>query len=403
MPFGPRAPVAAPQRRPPLVSLIAASATNLGPNPSIDDGEFADRWMNGLAFEPEQCGAYDIDDPCDTSHSVIHTNPARVTNDPFVIKTSEDCWPSSGIDALREQSARARRALERVTPKAVENEFWTGGHAATTPGRNQYLTNPAAEDLTPAGGLAPIIYALTELQDYLADCGDGGVGMIHAPRRLVALWDSAYMLRREPGSAVVTDLFGNLVVGGVGYTGGSPRAAATTLIDWSSAPASGTVTYTFPGYDPVTVAFNATVGTLATALEDELGSGTVDSISGTNVNADHTITWGGDFEGYALEPTVTCSAACTATVTGTPGASTVDASGVTAWAYATSLTQVRLSDIKVIPDVENIANEGGARLFEENEPEFFAMRLAAVTFDGCCHAAVEVDLCSTCCVPEGGS
>jgi hypothetical protein len=399
---GPRQGVPAPMRQPPRLGLIASSATNQGPNGGAlgEDG----RWIAGFAFQPEQCGgAYVIGDPCATTHSIIHTNPGIVSADPFTIQVSEDCWPSSGVDSLREIAAKARRTLDRVTPKVVEHEFWEGDFAVTTPGRNNYLTNPAAEDLTPVGGLSPIVHGLTELQAYLGDCGDGGRGMIHAPRRLVSLWQSAYLVTREPGSLILTDLYENIIVPGVGYTGGGPRAAATTLIDWSSAPASGTVTYEFPGYDDVTVAFNASVAQLETAIEASLGTGTVDSISGSNVNADHTITWAGAFEGFALEPTVTCSAACTATVTGTPGASTIDETGVTAWAYATSLTQVRLSEAQVWPDPTNLENELGARMFEENEPEFFAARLGAVTFDGCCHAGIEIDMCSTCCVPEGGS
>lgn len=411
---GPRFAVPAPPRFRPQVSLLDASATNQGADPpawmrGIDGERIADdRWTHGIAFQPEQCGAVGPFDPCDPEIAAINTTPPIVRYDPFPLLSSETCWPRVGMDGIRDASAMARRVLDRMTPKGVETEFWGGEFAALTPGVNNYLTNPGSvQDITPDSGTAPLAYALGFLQAALAACGEGGRGIIHAPRRTVSLWHSAYLLIRDPGSAIITDLFGNIVVPGVGYDGGSPRAAATTLVDWSAAPGSGTITYTFPGVfgtdglqvDPVTVAFDAAVATLETALEASLGAGTVASISGTTVNLDHTITWAGRLEGYALQPTVTCSVACTATVSGTAGSSTTDETGDTQWAYATSPTQVWLSDIHVFPDVENASNEMGNLLFEENEIEFSAQRFAAPLWDNCCHFGINVDLCSTCCTP----
>lgn len=72
---------------------------------------------------------------------------------------------------------------------------------------------------------------------------------------------------------------------------------------------------------------------------------------------------------------------------------TVDATGDVAWAYATGMVDVRLGPVTVT----------GAELTDINRQtnlwETRAQRLAAATFDPCCHFGVAVDLCSTFCVP----
>jgi hypothetical protein len=57
------------------------------------------------------------------------------------------------------------------------------------------------------------------------------------------------------------------------------------------------------------------------------------------------------------------------------------------WAYGTSLVDVRLGDIVVTPD-----NDTAAVNRSLNDFEYRAQRLAAATFDGCCHVAAEIDI-----------
>lgn len=63
------------------------------------------------------------------------------------------------------------------------------------------------------------------------------------------------------------------------------------------------------------------------------------------------------------------------------------------WAYATSLVDVRLSSIDVLPSNASglDALMRGALHRGENTVEVRAERLAAATWDGCCHFAVEID------------
>lgn len=69
----------------------------------------------------------------------------------------------------------------------------------------------------------------------------------------------------------------------------------------------------------------------------------------------------------------------------------VDATGDTAWAYATGFVQVRLSPIEVV-------ERSGARTDTTNNVDAaLAFRAGAVSFDPCCTLGVNVDLCSPCC------
>lgn len=66
--------------------------------------------------------------------------------------------------------------------------------------------------------------------------------------------------------------------------------------------------------------------------------------------------------------------------------------GETQWAYATDLVYVRLGAIDVFPGTpgEAMGKSGGGEY--TNTLTYRAERLAAVTFDGCCHGAAEFDI-----------
>lgn len=74
-----------------------------------------------------------------------------------------------------------------------------------------------------------------------------------------------------------------------------------------------------------------------------------------------------------------------------PESSVVDATEATAWIYGTGLLDVYLDEAVIRPD-----NMSEAMNRATNDVSFYADRVAAVSFDPCCHIAINVDLNSTC-------
>lgn len=64
-----------------------------------------------------------------------------------------------------------------------------------------------------------------------------------------------------------------------------------------------------------------------------------------------------------------------------------DAADGSQWAYATTMIQLRMSPVQVVPD-----NMSEATLRTTNLVEFRAERIASAAWDHCCHLAVELDL-----------
>lgn len=60
------------------------------------------------------------------------------------------------------------------------------------------------------------------------------------------------------------------------------------------------------------------------------------------------------------------------------------------WAYATDLVYVRLGAIEALPT--SVERGGMEQTPPDNSLTYIAQRLAAVTFDGCCHLAAEFDI-----------
>lgn len=76
----------------------------------------------------------------------------------------------------------------------------------------------------------------------------------------------------------------------------------------------------------------------------------------------------------------------------------VDSTGETAWAYATGLVDVHLSQITLLPENGRLIDALNRR---DNSVEWRAERAAAAVFDGCCHAGIRVGICETACEPSG--
>lgn len=78
--------------------------------------------------------------------------------------------------------------------------------------------------------------------------------------------------------------------------------------------------------------------------------------------------------------------------TGSDPNGNVDATGDTAWAYATSMVHYLESDVEVLTDVDRDRNVRTVR----------AERWVMAWWDLCAHAGIEVNLCEPCCTPSGG-
>jgi hypothetical protein len=153
-----------------------------------------------------------------------YTNLAIVTAIPYVLEAIDRCT-TFGFEE-RDFKGRAERLLENGQHQGLEKEWWSGALAQAKELPNMYLTKKAEtgwtpENLTPSGGAASVVRGLQILQDALAECGFGGIGMIHVQRQTAT--NALTVADSDPHFTVkdnkMYDLFGNLIVPGVGYNG----------------------------------------------------------------------------------------------------------------------------------------------------------------------------------------
>jgi hypothetical protein len=170
---------------------------------------------------------------------------------PFLIQVEDEC-STFGWEA-RDFTGRALRLLDSATPNAIEREFWTGAFAQNTftgpmAGSNAFLQQSAtsgnggtgveAADLTPGssgGGGTPvsITRGIQILEDYLANSGFGGQGMLH-----VAPETSPNLLGARRVGALLLTVMDNIVVPGSGYPT-APGASTGPIGNSSANPGSG--------------------------------------------------------------------------------------------------------------------------------------------------------------------
>lgn len=121
-----------------------------------------------------------------------------------------------------EIEASAKKALDVVTQKAIEIEFWNGDVAQllTSDNDNRFLASAQSVDVTPTPGTAvKVRYGLALLEQAIAESPTGAQGLIHVTR------DVATALRLEAdGTTLRTDL-ATPVVAGVGYSKKGPTGA----------------------------------------------------------------------------------------------------------------------------------------------------------------------------------
>jgi len=134
--------------------------------------------------------------------------------------------------------ASAKRALDIVTQKAVEAEFWNGDVAKllTSDNDNRFLASTQSVDVTPTPGTAvKVRYGLALLEQAIAGTPVGAQGLIHAPR------DVASALRLDSDSNTLRTELGTPVVAGVGYSKKGPTgsvAAAGKAWMYATGPVS---------------------------------------------------------------------------------------------------------------------------------------------------------------------
>jgi hypothetical protein len=200
----------------------------------------ADRWQLGVRFLPEAEPTVVVDDYCFPSTNLgTYTAPSEVEQNPFVVTAFDRCTALSSFS--RDYVGRATRLIDAATPKAVEKEFWSGALAIARGWTNQlYLTKTGlAQDLTP--GVVPSLNrAIGILEQALADCGYGGLGMIHSRRETAPNFTGA----RRDGNLLRT-ISDNIFVPGVGYPGTGPigNANATPPAGTTWLFATGITTY----------------------------------------------------------------------------------------------------------------------------------------------------------------
>jgi hypothetical protein len=152
---------------------------------------------------------------------------------PFTVFAEVDC---SAVGFWERAADIVGSALTQSEQLQVERAFWTGlagGQPVVFPhiAEDETIVDEFGVTLQTAativsGDSTPldIVSALGRLEQALAECYDG-VGIIHAPRNLIAPMADAFLIRQE-GSRYRT-AGGNIVVFGAGYTGSSP--AGTTI------------------------------------------------------------------------------------------------------------------------------------------------------------------------------
>lgn len=162
----------------------------------------------------------------------------------FTVFSEIDCSPVGFWDRATELIGNSFSQSEQWQ---VENAFWTGLAAGQPVVFPHLAADTAIVDefgftlqtaASPVSGVSTpldIVEGLGQLEKSLADCYDG-VGVIHAPRDLIAPMADAFLIRLVDGHYVTVG--GNIVVFGAGYRGTSPSGTSASGQSWMYATGS---------------------------------------------------------------------------------------------------------------------------------------------------------------------
>lgn len=242
----PRPPV-----EPPLHGLLE---TAYEPDLSQFPESERERWEAGISFSPNPSTCADhvvpwmswTDTPADKA--LPGANVAYSTYNTFTLTYTEHCMAIPGP----ELDARIKAAMDNLVAgsgQAVESAFWGPGSggplAAMFPplgenfslsGSTPLVTGYGANSCTGILNRNPIgsnitsftpKQALLALTQALGNCALGARGFIHAPVYLAEDWASEEFVKlsdpSDPTSKFITNMRGDYVVGGSGYSGDGPE------------------------------------------------------------------------------------------------------------------------------------------------------------------------------------
>lgn len=213
---------------PPRVSLL----TSVDVTTETDEAH----WANGLQFLPDACDVPTGVTPywwaCPEGAG---TAPAHTKDTPApestVLYRPYDIWVGfrCGAQSVRNNDylQRANRAMEAFQSFLIEQELQLGAVARAAGFPNDYLEN--SPTTLNGGANTPYVTALAELEQALATCNPGQIGVIHAQPRTVTLWLQNGLVVPEANGRRLRTALGTIVVPGSGYDGGGPTIAAETL------------------------------------------------------------------------------------------------------------------------------------------------------------------------------
>jgi hypothetical protein len=223
LPDGSEIPIAAPPLVAPVTGLLAQLGTISGPD--------AERWLRGLAINPEASEPLVGDTLC--SGAVLgapglidRAAPRKVTPFELIMRDRCSTWGWSENDYV----GRATRALDVKRHHGIEREFESGALEPTNLFLAATYTDPDPTTVILGGGVrVSPVNALALLDEAIANSAIGR-GMIHATAFVIAQWEAAGLLNHETiegdeGLGSRSQLYspkGNVVIAGNGYEGRGP-------------------------------------------------------------------------------------------------------------------------------------------------------------------------------------
>lgn len=203
-----------PKLTPPTVSLI---------NAAITVTEADERWVNGLTYRPEGCGAADVFDICNNDPSTgfsktITGTTTPLTGQPIGVVASDTCSTFGFLEA--DYVGRSVRMLNAVTSFKIAREVWEG-----TTGKNNSLMQLgyATQLNTGVNGLD----AIGQLEEAFYGTSPAQRAMIHVSPRLLSFLiglEGGPVIRRE-GNTYYTPM-DTVISVDKGYRGKGPNGAA---------------------------------------------------------------------------------------------------------------------------------------------------------------------------------
>lgn len=218
----------------------------------LPDSE-GNRWQNGITFAPNPITCADhvepwmawTDDPANKAEPGANLPYSEYNT--FVLTYTSYC--QANPQGLQEHIDKSKEALRAGTGQAVEAIFWgpndsgvlaqmfpPQGENFSLSGSTPLVTGFEADSCSGILNRTPLTtgivamspkQALLALTQALGNCGLGGRGFIHAPVYLAEDWaEDGLIALSDPGdtaSPFITNIRGDYIVGGSGYTGVGPR------------------------------------------------------------------------------------------------------------------------------------------------------------------------------------